>query len=100
MFKKLLEKEMLTARRYRAVFTTVDGKEHKGCIYNWMLTNRVINPERYIMIDIQSDGYIEDSDGIMYIINNVVSINWQIVEERKVEDKYSEYQIFVETLKE
>lgn len=100
MFKKLFEKEKVTARRYRATFTTVDGKEHEGCVYNWMLINRVINPERYIMIDVQSDGYIEDSNGIMYLLSNIVSIDWQIVEERKVEDKYSEYQIFVKTLKE
>lgn len=100
MFKKLFEKEKVTARRYRATFTTVDGKEHKGCVYNWMLINRVRDPERYIMIDIQSDGYIEDSNGIMYILSNIVSVDWQIVEERTVEDKYSEYQIFVKTLKE
>lgn len=100
MFKKLFEKEKVTARRYRATFTTVDGKEHEGCVYNWMLINRVRDPERYIMIDIQSDGYIEDSNGIMYILSNIVSIDWQIVEERTVEDKYSEYQIFVKALKE
>ena len=100
MFKKLLEKKQVVARRYKAVFTTVDGKEHEGCTYNWMLINRVRNPEHYIMIDIKSDGYIEDVAGVMYILNNVISLDWQVVEERQVEDKYSDYQVFVEILSE
>lgn len=99
MFKKLFEKEKITIRRYKPIFVTVDGKEHEGYTYNWIITNRLrCSPPNYIMIDVTSDGYLKDTNGVMYLLNNIVSIDWQIVEERQVDDTYSEYQIFISTL--
>lgn len=36
-----------------------------------------------MMIDIKSDGYLEDNYGVMYPLANIVSIDWQLVDEKK-----------------
>lgn len=100
MFKKklekLLEKEKVTLRKYRPYFTTTDGVKHKGCEYNWAISDRLrCSIPQYIMIDIKSDGYIEDSNGTMYPLVNVVSIEWEVEEEMIVEDDFDRYQVFV-----
>lgn len=47
------------------------------------------------MIDIKSDGYIEDKTGVMYILTNVISIKLKLVHEITVEDTLGKYQVFV-----
>lgn len=99
MFKKLFEKEKINIRKYKPVFITVDGKEHEGHEYNWIIVNRLkCSAPEYIMIDIRSDGFLRDKEGIMYILSNIISIDWRIVEEREIEDNYSEYQVYISNL--
>jgi hypothetical protein len=50
------------------------------------------------MYDVSSDGYLKDKEGVMYILSNIISIDWQVVEEKEVEDKYSEYQVYINEL--
>lgn len=99
MFKKLFENPKIKIQRYKPVFVTVDGKEHEGLTYNWIIPTRIkCSPSTYIMYGVSSDGYLKDKEGVMYILSNIISIDWQVVEEKEVEDKYSEYQVYISTL--
>lgn len=99
MFKDLFEKPKIKIQKYKPVFITVDGKEHEGPEYNWIIPSRIkCSPSKYIMIDVKSDGYLEDKDGVMYILSNIISIDWQVAEEKEVEDKWSDYQVYVSAL--
>lgn len=84
MLKKLLAKtkEMITIRgtlcHYTAHFTTIDGKEHSFNQYRYGTPEYLkCSVPEYIMIDVKSDGYLKDNDGIMYPLQNVVSISWE-----------------------
>ena len=97
-FKKKLEKEKVTLRKYRPYFTTTDGVKHEGCKYNWAISDRLrCSIPQYIMIDIKSDAYIEDSNGTMYPLVNVMSIEWEVENEMVAEDDFNRCQIFVTT---
>ena len=50
-----------------------------------------------IMISVKSDGYIEDKNRVMYPLENVISIEWKLIEERIFVDSFDDYQIFVKT---
>jgi hypothetical protein len=96
--KKLFEKKMVTVHKFRPVFTTVDGNTHIGLEYNYGIANRLrCSIPEYMMIDIKSDGYLKDHRKVMYPFANIISIDWQLVDEKEVEDKFSEYGIFVTT---
>lgn len=101
MFKKIFKKDIITLRKYKPVFTTTDGIKHEGQTYNWAIVERLrCSIPKYIMIDIKSDGYIEDKEKVMYPLTNIVSIEWEVVREVKLEDTFSEYTIFVSKLEE
>lgn len=95
--KKIFEKKKVTIQKFKPFFTTIDGIEHEGCNYKWGISDRVTCtiPE-YIMIVIKLYGYIEDKNGIIYPLTNVVSIEWKLLEEKIVEDNFNN-QVFVET---
>lgn len=100
MFKKLFRKEKINIRKYKPVFITVDGKEHEGPVYNWIIVDRLkCSAPEYIMIDVRSDSYLRDKEGIMYILSNIISIDWQLVEEREVEDTFDEFKVYVQDIK-
>lgn len=92
----LFKKEMVTLQKYRPVFTTVDSNTHIGLEYKYGIAERVKRgiPE-YLMIDINSDGYIKDHRNVMYPLANVVSIDWQLEDEKEVEDDFDMYTIFI-----
>lgn len=97
--KKVFKKNMVTLQKFKPVFTTVDGNTHTGFEYNYGIVERLLcSVPEYMMIDIKSDGYLEDNCGVMYPLTNIVSIDWQLVDEKEeAEDKFGEYQIFVTT---
>ena len=98
LFKKEFSKNMVTLQKFKPVFTTVDGHKHIGFEYHYGIVERLrCSVPEYIMIDIKNDGYLEDNDGVMYPLTNIVSIDWQLVDEKKVEDKFGEYQTCVTT---
>lgn len=98
-FKNVKQKKRKTTRlqRFQPLFITVDGVKHEGTDrYNWANSNslRCTVPE-YLMIDINSNGYIKDKNSIMYPLSNVLSIEWILLEEKIVLDDFDhEYQIF------
>ena len=75
MFKKLFENPKIKIQKYKRVFVTVDGKEHEGPTYNWIIPTRIkCSPSTYIMYDVSSDGYLRDENGVMYILSNIIYI--------------------------
>jgi hypothetical protein len=100
MFKNFFKKDIVTLNKYKPTFITVNGQEHTGVEYNWAIVERLkCSIPEYIMVDINSDGYIEDENKIMYPLANVVSIKWNLVGEMTVEDYFDEYSIFVSNSK-
>lgn len=94
LFKK--KKRMVTVQKFRPVFTTVDGNTHIGINYKYVIADRLLcSVPEYIMIDIKDNGYIQDNCYIMYPLANIVSINWDLIDEREIEDKFDNFQIFI-----
>ena len=104
LLKKLKEKwndefgpQICILQMYRPVFITIDGKEHHGVTYKYADSSRLsISVPEYIMIHIEDKGYIKDNDEIMYPLQNVASIRWELVDE-KIKQYYSgeyRFQIF------
>ena len=99
MLKKLFAKikEMNTMRgticHYTAHFTTTDGKEHSFNKYRYGAPDKIkCSVPEYIMIDVKSNGYLKDDNGVMYPLQNVVSIYWNKddeIHDVKLNDKYA-----------
>lgn len=83
-------------QKYQPVFITVNGESHVGCEYKWANDSGLLcSVPEYIMIYIKKDGYMKDTDGIIYPLQNIVSIKWELLEEKNVADIFSNtYQIF------
>ena len=95
---KTFEKKKVTIQKFKPFFVTIDGAQHEGLNYGWGIADRLLCPiPEFIMIDIESDGYIKDKDKVMYPLSNIVSIEWKLLEERIVPDNFSKYQIYVTT---
>lgn len=94
--KKLIQKKMVTVQKFKPVFATIDGNTHIGLEYNYGIANRLrCSVPEYMMIDIKRDGYLKDHRNVMYPLSNIISIDWQLVDEKEVEDKFGEYRIFL-----
>lgn len=99
MFGKIKEtviaKPMLL-RSYRPIFKTIDGEKHVGIQYKYADENRVRGsvPE-LLMISVKSDGYLVDIESKMYPLANIISIEWDLVDEqiKQYESKH-EWQIY------
>lgn len=91
--KKLFknEKKKVTLQKFKPFFITIDGVEHEGLEYSWYISERLISVTEYIMVDIKRDQYIKDKNEFMYMLSNVISIRWELLEEKIVEDNFSEY---------
>lgn len=75
-------------QKKRAIFITVDGKQHIYTRSNYLrVSNLFCSYEKYAMISISEDGYILDDEGIMYPLQNVVSIAWDLIDEIRKIDK-------------
>ena len=97
MFRKV-KKRKVTVQKFNPFFVTTDGKIHKGVDSNWYIADRInCTVPQFIMIDIKSDGYIEDEYGVMYPLTNVVSIKWELLDEIIIEDNFGEYNVTVTT---
>lgn len=83
-------------QKYQPVFITVDEESHVGCEYKWANSSGLLcDVPKYIMIYIKQDGYMEDSGGIIYPLQNIVSIKWKLLEQKTVVDDFENtYQIF------
>lgn len=93
--EKINEVNMVKVQKFRAIFTTVDGVTH-NVVYKWAIADRLrYSVPTYIMISITGDKYIEDTDYTMYPLQNVISIKWELIDEKYVPDKFKEYQVYV-----
>ena len=78
LYKKIYgEKNIVTAIHYTVSFTTIDNEKHKYSYFSH------INPDsitcsipEYLMLFIKKNGYIKDDAGIMYPLQNIISIEW------------------------
>lgn len=95
--KTVIAKPMLL-RSYRPIFKTIDGEKHVGIQYNYADENRVRGsvPE-LLMISVKSNGYLVDIESKMYPLDNIISIEWELVDEqiKQYQSKY-EWQIYFE----
>lgn len=99
--KKIVKPEKFygtsTWQKLSAHFKTIDGEEHyTGNRWKWLRVSGLLySGGDYLMINIKSDGYLKDENGVMYPIQNVVSITWQVDYEKTVIAKHSEYTYFL-----
>lgn len=86
-FKKTFKKEpeMITVYSYRAIFKTVDGEIHYS-YFNYLDISRLTcDGPTYIMI---GKKYLKDENGVMYPMQNIISIKWEINDTKEVEVEY------------
>ena len=94
--KRIIEPEKIygksTWQKLSAHFKTIDGEEHyTGNRWKWLKVSGLLcSGGEFIMIDIQSDGYIKDEKGVIYPIQNVVSITWQVDCEKTIIAKHGD----------
>lgn len=77
--KKWKEENTLkgTVCHYTSYFTTVDGKEHKDTKYKYIAEDLITVPgPQYMMQQVKYMGYLTDDEDKMYLLHNVVSIEW------------------------
>ena len=97
MFKKD-KKKKITIQKYQPVFVTTDNARHIGEEYDWGIVERLrCSIPEYIMIDVQSDGYLKDKSDIMYPLSNIVSIKWTLLEEKSILDDFDIFKVFMTT---
>ena len=95
---KIFKENTITIQKFKPFFVTTDGVRHEGLDYPWYIADRLqCTVPEYIMLDIKSNGYIEDKNKVMYLLSNVVSIEWVLLKERRKIDKFSNYQISIAT---
>lgn len=79
---------------YTANFITIDNKKHEYSQSLYINPNALIcSIPDYLMIPIKSQNYIKDDTGIMYPLQNVISIEWIIDSKINVVET-SPYKIF------
>lgn len=97
MFKRRQKKpKTITLQQFQPFFVTTDNIQHQGNIYNWTNPDELLcTVPEYIMIEIKSQGYIEDKNDVMYPLQNIISIEWKLLKEKIVLDKfYHKWDIF------
>ena len=89
-WKKKKDQKIIHLQRFQPSFITTDGLEHKGYKYNWFNADGLLcTVPEYIMIYIKSDGYIKDQNDVMYPLQNILSIDWKLIDEKVVLDNFS-----------
>ena len=104
LLKKLKEKlhdefgpQICILQMYRPIFITTDGEEHCGVTYKYANSSCLsISVPEYIMINIEDKGYMKDDNGVMYPLQNIASIRWELLDEKTKQCYSGEYrfQIF------
>ena len=88
------EPEMIEVYSYHAIFKTTDGEIHHS--YFKYLDTSILTCEgsTYIML---GKKYLKDEDGVMYPLQNIISIKWEINDAKEVEVEYIRGTHFRET---
>ncbi len=85
MFEKIFkrQKPLITVYHYTAIFMTVDGKTHFNHTFRYLYLDALAcTGSEYLMI---GKKYLTDDDGIMYPMENIISIKWEIDDSKEVE---------------
>ncbi len=97
MFKNFFKKftpPLIEVVHYSAYFETIDGEKHQYTRYKYAdPTQLVCSIPEYLMYDIKTDGYLEDDNGFMYPLQNVVRIEWK-EDARKTVEQGDRWKIF------
>lgn len=81
-FKKI---KVIHLEKYQPIFITTDGVKHQGHKYNWFDSDGLLcTVPQYIMISVKSNGYLEDENDIVYPLQNILSIKWQLVDNKEL----------------
>lgn len=91
-FKK--EPEMITVYSYRAIFKTIDGEIHHSYFNYLDIDNLACDGPTYLML---GKKYLKDENGVMYPMQNIISIKWEINDAKEVKVKYISGTHFRET---
>lgn len=85
LFKKK-KRKTIKVQLYSATFVTIDNISHStGLQYDWIAPARVLcHPIEYLMISIRGDEYIMDEKYKMYLLANVISIEWKLEKEAEI----------------
>jgi|GEM_PF-6693437 len=79
-------------QKWRAVFKTVDGEEHRTDCTKWIAHEWLICPvPEYIMIIAKEAGYIRDENDKYFLLQNIISIGWTIDEEKTFIQAFDPY---------
>ena len=98
MFEKIFKKKNVTLQKYQPFFITTDNKAHVGYEYNWAIVERLKCDVPEYLTDITiHDGYLKDTNNLYYPLSNILSIDWQLLEEKVVPDTFDDFQVFVTT---
>lgn len=86
-----------TWQRLSAHFKTADSEEHyTGNRYKWLKTSDLLcSSYDFMMVDARNDGYIKDEHGVMYPIQSIVSIVWQVDCEKTIIARHGEYVLWL-----
>lgn len=92
--RKIIKPELITLKKYKAIFKTTDGEWHEYNNYNYVDPETITCtiPE-YLMIRTK---YMKDDNFNMYPLENVVCIKWEISDIIENVIKKREKIIFVE----
>lgn len=93
LFKK--EPEMITVYSYRATFKTIDGEIHYSYFNYLDLDNLSCDGPTYLMI---GKKYLKDENGVMYPMQNIISIKWEVNDSKEVKVEYIRGTHFRETV--
>lgn len=93
---KIFKKKMIAVKKFRPVFTTIDGNTHLGVAYNYGIADRLTcSIPEFLMSYTTDDGYLKDNKNVMYPLANIVSIDWKLEDEKEIEDRFGEFTIFI-----
>lgn len=63
---------------YSVYFKTIDGNRHQYTHFRYADPAQLnCSIPEYLMCKIKIDGYLQDDDGLMYPLQNVVQIEWE-----------------------
>lgn len=93
--KKATEKPRCSFQKYQAIFKTVDGQIHNGTEYNWACREQLsCSVQEHLMTYTQCNGYLEDEFGKMYPLENIISIEWKLLEVQTITTFLPRYKVF------
>lgn len=83
-----------TICHYTAHFKTIDNVEHTYSKFRYGAPDKITCalPD-YIMSYVREDGYLKDDNGLMYPLQNIISIQWEC-DDILNDIELKEYQIF------